>query len=193
MWRVPQVSLAYGAIFAFAGLLLAVGLTKLGLLSLIIVFAAGFILIGPMLAAGLYETSRRLETNEPVSLTSTLRAGFFRGSQLPYMGLFLTLIYLAWVEIALLLFMLFFGSQPMPPLEAFVPTLLLTSQGLGLLMVGTGDGSADEREGLPYESKVHGALGGVDCWRDVARLRDAFRGPRHNVPVDRSFDLACLP
>lgn len=142
MWRVPRVSLAYGAIFAIAGLLLAVGLTKLGLLSLIIVFAAGFILIGPMLAAGLYETSRRLETNEPVSLASTLRAGFFRGSQLPHMGLFLALIYLAWVEIALLLFMLFFGPQPMPPLEAFVPILLLTSKGLSLLMVGTGVGMA---------------------------------------------------
>jgi uncharacterized membrane protein len=142
MWRVPRVSLAYGAIFAVAGLLLAIGLTQVGLLSLIIVLAAGFILIGPMLAAGLYETSRRLQNSEPVSLMSTLRAGFFRGSQLAYMGLFLMLIYLAWVEIALLLFMLFFGPQPMPPLEAFVPTLLLTPRGLGLLIVGTGVGMA---------------------------------------------------
>ena len=140
MWRVPRVSLAYGAIFALAGLLLAIGLTQVGLLSLIIVLAAGFILIGPMLAAGLYETSRSLEKSEPVSLANTLRAGFFGGGQLAYMGLFLMLIYLAWVEIALLLFMLFLGPQPMPPLEAFVPTLLLTPRGLGLLIVGTGVG-----------------------------------------------------
>ena len=52
------------------------------------------------------------------------------------------LIYLAWVEIALLLFMLFLGTQPMPPLEAFVPNLLLTLPGLGLLIVGTGVGMA---------------------------------------------------
>jgi DnaJ like chaperone protein len=136
MGRVPRVSLAYGAVFALAGLLLAVGLTRVGLLSLIIVLAAGFILIGPMLAAGLYETSRRLEKSEPVSLADTLRSGFLRGNQLPFMGLFLMLIYLAWVEIALLLFMLFFGPQPIPPLEAFVPTLLLTPRGLGLLIVG---------------------------------------------------------
>ena len=58
------------------------------------------------------------------------------------MGLLLMLIYLAWVEIALLLFMLFLGPQPMPPLEAFVPTLLLTPRGLGLLTVGTGVGMA---------------------------------------------------
>jgi uncharacterized membrane protein len=142
MWRVPRVSLAYGVLFALLGLLLAVGLTQVGLLSLILVLAAGFILVGPMLAAGLYETSRRLEKGEPVSLASTLRAGFFGGGQLAYMGLFLMLIYLAWVEIALLLFMLFLGPEPMPPPEAFVPTLLLTPRGLGLLIVGTGVGMA---------------------------------------------------
>ena len=142
MWRVPRVSLAYGAIFAIAGLLLSVGLTEVGLQSMILVLAAGFILVGPMIAAGLYETSRRLEKSEPVSLASTLRAGFLERGQLAYMGLLLMLIYLAWVEIALLLFMLFLGPQPMPPLEAFVPTLLLTPRGLGLLIVGTGAGMA---------------------------------------------------
>ena len=74
--------------------------------------------------------------------TSSGAAGFFGEGQFAYMGLFLMLIYLAWVEIALLLFMLFLGPQPMPPLEAFVPTLLLTPRGLGLLIVGTGVGMA---------------------------------------------------
>ncbi|HZP08138.1 DUF2189 domain-containing protein [Methyloceanibacter sp.] len=137
MWRVPRISLAYGAIFAGAGLLLAAGLTRIGLLSLILVLAAGFVLIGPMLAAGLYETSRRLERNEPVSFAGTLRAGFGAGHQLAFMGLVLVLIYLAWVEIALLLFMLFFGPQPMPTLDVFLANLLLTPRGLGLLIVGS--------------------------------------------------------
>jgi uncharacterized membrane protein len=42
MWRVPRVSLAYGAIFAVTGLVLAVGLTQVGLQSLILVLAGGF-------------------------------------------------------------------------------------------------------------------------------------------------------
>ncbi len=136
MWRVPRVSLAYGAIFAVAGLLLTIGLTQVGLISLILVLAAGSVLIGPMLAAGLYETSRRLEKGEPVSLASTLQAGFSKPG-LAYMGLFLMLIYLAWVEIALLLFMLFMGPHPMPPLDVFLSNLLLTPRGLGLLIVGS--------------------------------------------------------
>jgi len=142
MWRVPRLSLAYGAFFAIVGLLLVVGLTHVGVLSLILVLAGGFILIGPMLAAGLYETSRRLEQGERVSLASTLRAGFYGKGQLAYMGLLLMLVYLAWVEIAFLLFMLFFGPQPMPPLDVFVSNLVLTPRGLGLLIVGTGIGMA---------------------------------------------------
>ena len=101
MWHFPQVSLAYGAFFVVAGLLLVVGLTQVGLQSLILVLAGGFILVGPMLAAGLYDTSRRLEKGEPVSLASTLDAGFYGGGlQLAHLGLLLMLIYLAWVEIA---------------------------------------------------------------------------------------------
>ena len=183
---------------------------------------AVFILHRPHdLAAGLYETSRRLEKSEPVSLASTLRAGFFERGQLAYMGLLLMLIYLAWVEIALLLFMLFLGPQPMPPLEAFVPTLLLTPRGLGLLIVGTGVGMAlaatvfavsavavpllmVERvdvvtaaltsiKRLPQESEGHGAMGRTDRRRDAARLRYALLRPCNHVPVDWSRDLACLP
>jgi uncharacterized membrane protein len=142
MWRAPLVSLSYGAIFAAVGVLLAVGLTHVALLSLIIVLAAGFVLVGPMLAAGLYEASRRLEKSETVSLASVLRAGFFGGRQLAYMGVLLMLIYLAWVEIALLLFMLFFGPQPIPPLDVFASNLLLTPRGLGLLIIGSGVGMA---------------------------------------------------
>lgn len=142
MWQVPRVSLTYGAIFAVAGLLLAIGLMQVGLQSLILVLAGGFILVGPMLAAGLYETSRRLEKGEPVSLANTFAAGFLGGGQLVYLGLLLMLIYLAWVEIAFLLFMLFQGTEPMQPLDAFVPNLLLTLPGLGLLIIGTAVGLA---------------------------------------------------
>ena len=136
MRRVPRVSLAYGVIFAGAGVLLSFGLTEVGLQSLILVLAVGFILVGPMIAAGLYETSRRLEKSEPVNLASTLRAGFFERGQLAYMGLLLMLIYLAWVEIALLLFMLFLGAAANAATGGVRPDPIAHAAGVGSLDCG---------------------------------------------------------
>lgn len=141
LWRKPGVSFAYGAIFAIIGILLALGLPQGGFHSLIIVFAGGFVLMGPMLAAGLYDKSRRLAAGEKVTFANTLRSGFGAG-QLPYMGLFLMLIYFAWVQISFLLFMLFFGPQPMPPFEMFLSDLVSTPRGLGFLIFGSIVGAA---------------------------------------------------
>jgi uncharacterized membrane protein len=53
------------------------------------------------------------------------------------MGVILMLAYLAWVELALLLFALFLGGGGLPSPDAFLQTLLFTPAGLGLLIVGT--------------------------------------------------------
>ncbi|HSR71326.1 MAG TPA: DUF2189 domain-containing protein, partial [Kiloniellales bacterium] len=61
MRRAPQIGLTYGAIFTVVSLVLTLGLFLAGLEYLLPPLAAGFMLVGPMLAVGLYETSRRLE------------------------------------------------------------------------------------------------------------------------------------
>ena len=53
------------------------------------------------------------------------------------LGLALMLIYLAWVQIALFMFMMYFGGRPFTPLEQFLPDLLLTNAGVTLLIAGT--------------------------------------------------------
>ncbi|MFV7907068.1 DUF2189 domain-containing protein, partial [Enterococcus faecium] len=42
-----------------------------------------------------------------------------------------------WLQLALLLFMLFWGNNGIPPPSAFVPTLLFSPHGLALLVTGT--------------------------------------------------------
>jgi uncharacterized membrane protein len=70
-------------------------------------------------------------------LRESLTAGLRAPGQLGFFGAILAFAYFVWVQLAFLLFMLFLGSKPLPPAAEFVPTLLFTAHGLGLLVAGT--------------------------------------------------------
>ena len=70
--RAPAFGLFFGAIYAIGGLILVSSVAYLDMTWLAYPMVIGFALIGPFIATGLYETSRKLETNAPLTWRSVL-------------------------------------------------------------------------------------------------------------------------
>jgi uncharacterized membrane protein len=138
--RAPGVSLCIGAMFALAGYGLSLGLWFAGLLYLVLPLAAGFMLLGPLLAVGLYDVSRRHMAGEPVSLGRVLRAFSRNPRQFALMAFILLLVLLTWMRIAAVIFMLYWGLEP-PSLEDLVVNTFLRPESLPFLVFGTAVGA----------------------------------------------------
>ncbi len=134
--RSPMPSLAYGLSFVAAGALITAGLWWAGLDSVIPAAAASFALVGPVLAIGLYEISRRHERGQPVTLAGALKARPPSLVQFGFVAFFLMFGILVWMRIATLLVALFLGST-YPPLPEFMAFLVSTRSGLTMLVIGS--------------------------------------------------------
>jgi uncharacterized membrane protein len=128
-WRdlvqAPGICLAYGGALAGFSVILTLGLWLAGLPYLVLPLAAGFMLVAPILAVGLYEVSRRLETGHPPTLVEAALSWRRNPLQIALAGLILMLFHLVWVRIATLLFALFF-SDATPSLTRLIETLLFS-------------------------------------------------------------------
>jgi uncharacterized membrane protein len=140
-WRKPHLSLGYGAVFVVIGLLVTVGFWLAGLESVVPALGAGFTLMGPVLAIGLYDMSRRYQSGEPVYLRDVVAVPLPSPTQLAFLAYTLMFLLLLWMRLATLNYALFTHGD-YTPLPEFMRFALTTEAGLTMLVVGTAAGGA---------------------------------------------------
>ncbi len=101
---------------------------------------AGFMIVAPLLAIGLYEKSRAIEEGRPVSLRAMVFVRPRAGAQVFFLGFLLCMLMLLWMRAAVLLYALFFGVTAFPGLDHIVPMLFGTPYGWLMLAVGSAVG-----------------------------------------------------
>lgn len=138
--RQPFLSLFYGLGLAIASIVLVYLLIALQYDYILFPALAGFLIVGPLLAMGLYEKSRALERGATVSLNQMLFVKLRSGTQIFYAGVLLCLLTLLWMRAAVLLYALFFGVTPFPGLPHIAELLLNQPVGWAMLVVGTAIG-----------------------------------------------------
>ncbi len=138
---VPSHAIILCIIYPVLGLMLARAVHGYSVLPLLFPLAAGFALLGPFAALGLYEMSRRRERGEPATAWDALevvRSPSF--GAMVGLGVLLLALFVTWVATAQAIYIAAFGYAGATGFSDFAERVLTTSQGWWLIVVGCGVG-----------------------------------------------------
>lgn len=108
--RCPRIGLFYGACFVGMGWALVSVFQHAP--AYVLALSAGFLLVGPFLALGLYQASHRLEQGEKPALMDSAMAWRNRLSTMGVFGVVLLVLEMLWARASLVVFALSFDGMP---------------------------------------------------------------------------------
>jgi len=137
----PFFGILFGALYAAGGMTIVLSVAAFGMSYLAYPLAAGFALIGPFVAAGLYEVSRRREMGQGTTARDIWSA-IRQRSEIGWMAFVSVFVFIMWMYQVRLLMALFLGlNVSFASLREFITAVLTTNEGLLFLVIGNLDGA----------------------------------------------------
>ncbi|MEM8975216.1 MAG: DUF2189 domain-containing protein [Pseudomonadota bacterium] len=133
----PSFGLFFAGIYAIGGILLTAYVLQFRIYWLLYPLVIGFSLIGPFIAAGLYDVSRRREQGLRLDWPGVLGVVWHqRRRELGWMAFVMLFVFWIWMYQARTLFAVFFGFQGFATFEGFLTAVLTTTNGWTFLLAG---------------------------------------------------------
>jgi uncharacterized membrane protein len=137
----PTHAMFLCAIYPIVGLLAARLAFGYSILPLLYPLAAGFALVGPLAALGLYELSRRREAGLEASASHALDVVDSSSiGAIIALGLLLLGLFVLWIAFANAIYLANFGYAPPASIMSFAHDVLTTRAGWNLILIGNGVG-----------------------------------------------------
>jgi len=135
----PSLSLSLGAFFSLGGV--AIFALAQSHPELLLSAVSGFLLVGPLLAVGFYEISRRQERNEPVSFFLMMRSIGERWRPLALYGVLLGMMYIVWSQLTTALVAYLLGNEWIWGFEELVQEVFFSGRHANLAAIWTLSGA----------------------------------------------------
>ena len=139
--RAPVLGAVFSAVYVLGGWLVLWAMTTKGQVWWTLPASAGFPILGPFIACGFYEISRRLEAGEPLVAREIFGVIFRqKDRQIPAIAAVIVVYFLFWNFLSHMIFALFLGNATMTNVSSSF-AVFTSPEGLAMLAFGTAVGA----------------------------------------------------